>query len=276
MSDPRDSDVLFNIGVIKLDKFDDKQSAFEQFEKALSFDPDHLLALFNSAVLLQESGDAKYRSTAEERLKRVLAVKENKDRKKSVLSSDPPDEKIYFNLGMLAMDAKNDVEAEALFRKAIEIKPDFRSALFNLALMLTSSAEARVSKSAVVGRGGAATSAADASKTAFEPAVKASADLLEHHPNHVKGLILMGDLQINRIKNLTHAEFCFSRAFELDSKNDQALHNLCVVYVERGELERAKECLERVLRMVPGETYVRRHLEIVMSRITKRKKMTGA
>jgi hypothetical protein len=37
---------------------------------------------------------------------------------------------------MLAMDDKKIKEAEHHFRKAIHIKQDFRSALFNLALLL--------------------------------------------------------------------------------------------------------------------------------------------
>jgi cytochrome c-type biogenesis protein CcmH/NrfG len=55
----------------------------------------------------------------------------------------------------------------------------------------------------------------------FREAVTVAAQLLLHHPDHVKGLILMGDLQINRMRNLTYAEFCFSRAFELDPNNEQ-------------------------------------------------------
>lgn len=39
-------------------------------------------------------------------------------------------------MGMLAMDDKNIEEAENWFRRAVHLKHDFRSALFNLALLL--------------------------------------------------------------------------------------------------------------------------------------------
>ena len=172
------------------------------------------------------------------------------------------------------MDAKDEAQAEIHFRNAIVLKPDFRSALFNLALMLTSSAEAKAGGGG--GGGGSSTESKTSTKDLFQTAVDAAENLLRHHPNHVKGLILMGDLQINRMKNLSYAERCFSRAFELDPKNDQALHNLCVVFVERDQLDEAKNCLEKVLKMTPHVAYVRRHLQIVLSRIESRKRNTEA
>lgn len=45
-------------------------------------------------------------------------------------------ERVHFNMGMLAMDDKNIEEAENWFRRAVHLKHDFRSALFNLALLL--------------------------------------------------------------------------------------------------------------------------------------------
>jgi Tfp pilus assembly protein PilF len=45
-------------------------------------------------------------------------------------------DRVHFNLGMLAMDDGDAANAEAWFKKAVEAKPNFRSALFNLALLL--------------------------------------------------------------------------------------------------------------------------------------------
>jgi len=56
---------------------------------------------------------------------------------------------------------------------------------------------------------------------------------------------------------------------QLDPENIQGLHNLCVVYVERGNLLRAEACLTRAHRLAPNEDYVLRHLNIVQSRINK-------
>lgn len=65
--------------------------------------------------------------------------------------------------------------------QAIELKEDFRSALFNLALLLTD----------------------DQRPLEAAPFLN---QLVKHHPDHVKGLILLGDIYINNIKDLDAAE----------------------------------------------------------------------
>lgn len=68
----------------------------------------------------------------------------------------------------------------------------------------------------------------------------------------------------------TFMEFqCYKRILQLDPENVQGLHNLCVVYVERGNLLRAEACLQRAHRLAPNEDYVLRHLNIVQTRINK-------
>lgn len=49
--------------------------------------------------------------------------------------------------------------------------------------------------------------------------------------------------------------------------NIQGLHNLCVVYVERGKLRQALECLQRAHKLAPEESYILKHLNIVKQRI---------
>lgn len=84
-------------------------------------------------------------------------------------------------MGMLAMDDKNIEEAENWFRRAVHLKHDFRSALFNLALLLADD---------------------------HRPLEAASFlnQLVKYHPDHVKGLILLGDIYINNVKDLDAAE----------------------------------------------------------------------
>lgn len=88
---------------------------------------------------------------------------------------------MHFNLGMLAMDDRNTAEAEHWFRRAVHLKHDFRSALFNLALLL----------------------ADDQRPLEAAPFLN---QLVKHHPEHIKGLILLGDIYINNIKDLDAAE----------------------------------------------------------------------
>ena len=65
--------------------------------------------------------------------------------------------------------------------QAVEVRPDFRSALFNLALLLS-----------------------DAGRPL--EAVPFLTRLVHHHPDHVKALILLGDIYINNIEDLDGAE----------------------------------------------------------------------
>lgn len=71
--------------------------------------------------------------------------------------------------------------AEHFFRRAIHIKQDFRSALFNLALLL----------------------ADDHRPLEAAPFLN---QLVKYHPDHVKGLILLGDIYINNLKDIDAAE----------------------------------------------------------------------
>lgn len=43
----------------------------------------------------------------------------------------------------------------------------------------------------------------------------------------------------------------------------QALHNLCVVYVEQGLMKEAEECLQKAFVLAPHEKYIKQHLQIV-------------
>lgn len=53
--------------------------------------------------------------------------------------------------------------------------------------------------------------------------------------------------------------------------NIQGLHNLCVVYVERGLLAKAYACLKEAHKLAPTEDYIVKHLQIVETRLAKLK-----
>lgn len=74
---------------------------------------------------MQESGEVNLRPEA-----RKLLL--------NYINKEPQNANGYFTLGMLAMDEKKkkkDSEAEIWTKKAIKLQADFRSALFNLALL---------------------------------------------------------------------------------------------------------------------------------------------
>jgi protein O-mannosyl-transferase len=57
--------------------------------------------------------------------------------------------------------------------------------------------------------------------------------------------------------------------------NIQGLHNLCVVYVERGFLSKAYACLHEAHALAPQEDYIIKHLQIIETRMTKIKAQPG-
>ena len=65
---------------------------------------------------------------------------------------------------MLSMDDGEALQAEAWFKKAVELRPDFRSALFNLALLLNEQKRPKES-------------------------LPFLHQLMEFYPDHIKGLI---------------------------------------------------------------------------------------
>lgn len=158
------------------------------------------------------------------------------------MKEEPQDANGYFNLGMLAMDDKKDVEAEAWMKKAIRLQPNFRSALFNLALLYSQTSKELM-------------------------ALPVLEDLLKYYPDHTKGLILKGDILMNQKKDIVGAKQCFEKILELDPNNVQGKHNLCVVYFEERDLIKAEKCLVETLALAPHEEYIQRHLNIVRSKI---------
>lgn len=62
---------------------------------------------------------------------------------------------------------------------------------------------------------------------------------------------------------------------QIDPLNIQGLHNLCVVYVERGKLTQARDCLQHAHKLAPQEDYILKHLKIVQQRLTNLKQAPG-
>ncbi|XP_069085716.1 protein O-mannosyl-transferase TMTC3 isoform X2 [Pleurodeles waltl] len=226
--DKLNADLWYNLAIVYIE-LKDPAEALKNFNHALELNPKHKLALFNSALLMQESGDSKLRPEAKKRLL-------------SYVEEEPLDANGYFNLGMLAMDEKRDTEAEMWMKKAIKLQAGFRSALFNLALLYSQTSQELM-------------------------ALPVLEELLRYYPDHTKGLILKGDILMNQKKDIKGAKKCFEQILAMDPNNVQGKHNLCVVYFEERDLIKAEKCLVETLALAPHEEYIQRHLSIVRSKI---------
>ncbi|KAF4010133.1 hypothetical protein G4228_001451 [Cervus hanglu yarkandensis] len=227
--DRNNADLWYNLAIVHIE-LKEPNDALKNFNHALELNPKHKLALFNSAILMQESGEVRLRPEARKRLL-------------SYINEEPQDANGYFNLGMLAMDDKKDSEAEMWMKKAIKLQADFRSALFNLALLYSQTAKELM-------------------------ALPVLEELLKYYPDHIKGLILKGDILMNQKKDIYGAKKCFEKILEMDPSNVQGKHNLCVVYFEEKDLLKAERCLVETLALAPHEEYIQRHLSIVRDKIS--------
>lgn len=188
-------------------------------------------ALLNFAIVVQDEARVELFDLAESRLRHLLAL-------------GLANERVFFQLGMLAMNSKRLVQAEDWFGRAVHMKPDFRSATFNLALLLSNT------------------------NRPLE-ALSHLERLAAHHPDHIKGLTLLCDILINNVQDMARAEVCYRRILSLEPANIQARHNLCVVLVERGLLDEAEHCLAKANDIAPHQHYIDRHLKIVRLRILR-------
>ncbi|XP_052810856.1 protein O-mannosyl-transferase TMTC3-like isoform X2 [Mya arenaria] len=229
--EPDNADVHYNLGVVSME-LGNKPRAMKYFDEAVKYDPDHWQSLYNSAVMIQEERLTDRWPVAVERFKQLIKKQSNDSR--------PP-----FSLAMLMMDMGDFNAAEKYFKLAIKIEPTFKSALFNLALMLTNNLQRPMD------------------------AVPFVRELLKNHPDHMKGLMLLGELNVNHLKNLDEAAECFNKVIEVEPENIEALHNLCVVLVERGDLIQAEKCLTHVHNKAPQEQYIARHLNIVRAKLNE-------
>ncbi|XP_076321968.1 protein O-mannosyl-transferase Tmtc3-like [Tachypleus tridentatus] len=234
--DSNNPNLYYNLGVVLMDQRR-RNEALILFNRTLELEPEHKEALFNMAMLLQGWG----KQTTNEEVNRRLHVATEGVRHTKEL---------YFALGTLALENGNSLSAERWFRKAVETNPSDRSALFNLALLLTK-------------------------ENKHSEALDLLKQLLKYHSDHVKGLLLLGDIYITQMKNLDEAELCYQKILEVDPHNVQGLHNLCVVYLHRGHLEQAEQCFLQALQLAPSADYISHHLRLVRSQILKQTQPVG-
>ncbi|XP_038856364.1 protein O-mannosyl-transferase TMTC3-like [Salvelinus namaycush] len=235
------SDVTYNVTYKNLNKSKEAEEAYlvakSLMPQGRRVAPNHLNVYINLANLIRTNDS---RLEEADQLHRQ-AISMRPDFKQAYISMQD-DANGYFNLGMLAMDANKNAAAERWMREAIRLQTGFRSALFNLALLYSQSQQE-------------------------VDALPVLDELLHHHPDYVKGLILMGDILMNHKKDIQGAKICFQRILRMDPTNVQGKHNLCVVYFEERDLPRAERCLEETLALAPNEEYVRCHLGAVRGKM---------
>ena len=168
------------------------------------------------------------RHLKEQRYEQAIAEFEN------AIAENPQQAGAYNNLGLALLGAQNG-DAEAQFRRALEVQPDFVQAHFNLARQLL--------------RRGANAEAIDAYRRT-----------LKLDPNHSGALIQLG-IQLGKQRSFDEAKQLLERAVRVAPNNAEAHNNLAVIYAGVGRLEDAMRELEVTLRLNPMHQRARANLQ---------------
>ncbi|RYG37709.1 MAG: tetratricopeptide repeat protein [Chitinophagaceae bacterium] len=135
-------EIYKNIALILVQQGKEKE-AFAAVEEARRENPDDIGIMVSQADLFMKMKD-------DENYKKVV---------NEILAKEPNNASLIYNLGVVAMDANKDAEAEEHFKKAISIKPDYADAYINLTALRLKPDKAIVEKMNKLG-----TSAADNKK----------------------------------------------------------------------------------------------------------------
>uniref|UniRef100_H2Z0F9 dolichyl-phosphate-mannose--protein mannosyltransferase n=1 Tax=Ciona savignyi TaxID=51511 RepID=H2Z0F9_CIOSA len=212
------ADVYFNLGVI-YDQMNEKGKALEAYTYSIQSDPLHVKALYNSAVILQATRDENLLHRAKSRIERILKIDSNHLLAKTVMGS------IYMDLG-------DNFKAISWWKDVLQVEPNQKVSLFNIALLYSKM------------------------DNSMEDCIEATHELLSHHPHHVKGWLLYGDVMLNKKGNITEAQRAYRNVIEVDPDNIQGQHNYCVTLVQEKKLVEAESCLREVLVQYPHESFV--------------------
>ncbi|UXI14362.1 transmembrane and TPR repeat-containing protein 3-like [Sarcoptes scabiei] len=182
----------------------------ENFVKAIEMNPEHREAMINMAILLQKPefpsvNQSWYRNFV------VNAMK------KFSLSNEL--ESFQFNIAITLLDLGgplNRLEAIDHLKRAIELRPDYRSALYNLALLKYDFKD-------------------------YESSLHYLEQTLRFHSNYSKAILLQADI-LSRLNRLDDAEQAYNKVLEIDHQNYEAIHNLCLIKEKTKRLPRNQKC----------------------------------
>jgi tetratricopeptide (TPR) repeat protein len=183
-----------------------------------------------------------------------LTIEQNKWWKEPIaffqrtLKYAPEDARIYYNLGFAYLDRKGDrKKAIALYRKAIEIKPDYERAYSSL---------------------GSIYDAMGKKEDAMEMFKKA----IEANPRYADGYYNLGTVY-SQLGRKEEAIELLSKAIEINPIYVKAYNNLANIYKDRGDYEKAVFLYKKALEIDPACLTVYNNLKETYAVMEKREKI---
>ncbi|KAF8777395.1 Protein O-mannosyl-transferase TMTC3 like protein [Argiope bruennichi] len=233
----RNGKIFNNMGQV-LENIDRYDEALHHYRKAIEIEPEDVRSYLNMGRVL----------TNLRRYKEAEDIYRKLYREALTLRSDFTN--AYLNRGDVLLKMNRSKEAETMYYRALEYDQRNPDLHFNLGIVLMDQGR---NKEAL---------------EQFNKALDIEPDH-EHYPGHINGLLLLADVNVNYLRNLDVAEECYRKVLQLDTGNQKAHHNLCVVFFERQDYERAEKCFVHILSMHPDVSYIQDHLEVVRNILKK-------
>ncbi|XP_028967197.1 protein O-mannosyl-transferase TMTC3 [Galendromus occidentalis] len=189
---PLDADAHFNLGVVLMKLGNHSDNAVQEFLTVLSLDKMHQNALVSLSMCLQHVSEARMRRRLGDRVQELGLLHERIA------------EHVWFNLAMVAVQETDRVRAERFFRKALTVNPDFRSALFNLGVLLYEDQR-------------------------YNQSVHFLEKLVALHPGYVRGTMLLADIYMIHLGRKSEAYKCYQEVVRWQADNFEARYNICIL-----------------------------------------------
>jgi Flp pilus assembly protein TadD/lysophospholipase L1-like esterase len=158
------------------------------------------------------------------------------------VAADPSYAGAYNNLGV-TYERLGQGDAQAQFARAVQLRPDFTHAHYNLARILMQ-------------------------KKQLAQAVTQLQHLLQLDPKHVAALNMLG-MALGREQRFAEAQAYLEQAIRLDPIHAEARSNLGAAYAGQGRLREAAAQFEAALRIDPDDLEVRETLKRVKAALSK-------
>lgn len=142
---------------------------------------------------------------------------------RQILAKDPAIPQVHYNLGYLYLQRKDWASAEAAYKKALELKPDYADASLGLAKVYQESGQAD----------------------------KALSLMTQTGEGDAKMQFGLGVMHLNAMKH-DEAEAAFKKAEALDPSNAEIQYHLATIALNKGQSAECVARLEKYLAMSPS------------------------
>ncbi len=240
---------------VKSQKNNNFEEAIKNYKKVLKKEPNHFIALFNSALIFAKN--KKY-NNAIKYFKKAIKIKpdnansynnlgnaykdqgklkESKIYYEKTIKIEPRHANAHYNLGALHLLKNNILKAEEYFQIAINLNPAHLNALFSLGLIFNKKEE-------------------------IEKSINTFNKVIKIQPKDFRSYNNLGTIY-EKLGNLEKAKTYYKKVLDLISDHPAAHNNLANIYVAEGKNEEAIEHYKEALKFIPNNFVVVYHLSLL-------------